>query len=259
MSHHDRLRQNAAEGTNAAYWLQIAGMSILGLAVLLSAARTWASGGWLPRGCGVLVFVVVEMFLLPVGALLMVEGWLLSRRVGRHSGSALLGLSNIWNPRSAHLVALATVLTIVLVLAAVRISFPILSRVLQWGRYGFGSPVALDGLSEVSRITTIQFPGRATLLDGEYLGGMSQHLIAKIRIDRADVDRFLEQPPFLGKGSPTRAWDPPQMAERGWDLDAIGSSISAQGTVDAAPEMCAVTISLDDPKAAVVYLYWQSQ
>lgn len=91
------------------------------------------------------------------------------------------------------------------------------------------------------------------------LGGMSQHLIAKIRIDRADVDRFLEQPPFLGKGSTTSAWEIPQMAERGWDLDAIGSSISAQGIVDAAPEMCAVTISLDDPKAAVVYLYWQSQ
>jgi hypothetical protein len=205
------------------------------------------------------MFAVVEMFLLPLGVLLSLEGWLLATRLRRHSDRILSGPAEARKRRGAYAVAAATVLTIALVLAAARIAFPILSRQLRWGQYGFGSPITLDRLSDVSDITTIQFPAGGTLLDGEYLGGWSQYLIAKIAMDRSDVPRFLEQAPFRGQRETAWRVEVPQMIQRGWDLEAIGSYVSAQGIVHAAPEMCKVTISLDDPDTAVVYLYWQSQ
>jgi hypothetical protein len=141
----------------------------------------------------------------------------------------------------------------------------LVSRTDAWRDLGVSRrPVALRSLSEVARKSSVRFPAGALLLDGEFQGGLSQYIVAKVSMPAAEVRQFAAQPIFSRKGNLSgtdRAFtnaDEPAMVDRGWNPDACKRFLSGRGTTIGAPEFVRVVIDLDDSKTAIVYLEWSS-
>jgi hypothetical protein len=134
-----------------------------------------------------------------------------------------------------------------------------------WRDLGLGQArVGLTGLEEVTRRSSISFPPGSVLLDGEFHGGLSQYIIAKVSMPLSEVKEFIAQPPFPrkeGVSSTERAFtraDEPAMVERGWDPDSCKRFLSGEGTPTSYPAFVRFVIDLDDPQTAIVYFEWSS-
>jgi len=221
---------------------------------MLVALRVLIAGTLLPKGlttCG--LFMIADLYLLPLGVLLVLMGWRL-RHSRRHSFLARLP--------AAVLAALVAAAVVPVSYFAVR---PPVGRLLEWGRYGIGPPVSLSRLEEVTAVTSLAFPPGSQLLEGEHQGGMNPYLWAKIALPRSEVRRFLAQSPFEGRTSSTQwgphVWDlygqPWELSGRQWYLESIVHFLAAWGQPgDNSMERVNVIVDLDDPGSATLYLVW---
>jgi hypothetical protein len=139
-----------------------------------------------------------------------------------------------------------------------------LKKIPGLARYGIGPPVTLTHIREVTQITGLHFPREAVLLDGEFLGGMSPYLIARIRIAHAEVARFLAQSPIHGRANNTGSYlqetNVPFMERRGWNPRRVRRFLAVDGLPMPQSYGTAgawILIDLDDPRAAILYLYYQ--
>ncbi len=233
----------------------------------LVVARVIASGRLIPAGRGVgidvLWFMLVELLLLPWGLLLIGAGWYGQARARRLRSMA--GRREIPALARVRLLLVAASLLGGVFVLDHHVVYPVLARELQWGRAGLGPPVDITSMEEVKRITSIWFPPGAVLLDGEFQGGLSPELIAKVSMPRATVTQFASQKALLwphqwrdgSERMVTRA-SMPHMARRGWDPDSVRSAINLGAITRAAPEGVNMLIDLDDSRTAIVYLDWSS-
>ena len=223
-------------------------VSITFVALRVSITRTLLPSDLIT--CG--LFMIAELYLLPLGVLLVLMGWRL-RHSRRHSFLVRLP--------AYVLAALVAVAVYAVSYFAVR---PPVGRLLEWGRYGAGPPVLLSRLEEVTAVTSLAFPPGSQLLDGEHLGGMNPYLFAKIALPRSEVQRFLAQSPFEGRVSDRDwgpfIWDLYSLCGRPWDMESIDHFLAAWGHPgDNSMEYVNVIVDLDDPDSATLYLVWYIQ
>jgi hypothetical protein len=143
---------------------------------------------------------------------------------------------------------------------------PSLPGWLGWGRYGLGPPLHPSSLHEVSKITSLQFPSTASLIDCEYLGGPGNYLIARIKLPRADLQQFLSQHAFGGKSKTLHGsqvsdyfYSVPgfqRMLKKGWRPYTSPNALSADGYVENWTTPVHVLICLDQGPEPIIYLHW---
>lgn len=135
-------------------------------------------------------------------------------------------------------------------------------RDLEW-QHGIGRPKDLRYLRDVSKTTGLQFPRGSLLIDGEYLGGLSPYLIAKIKLPPDGPRVFLRQDVFLGyEKTTTRGLDErrsPQVRRRGWILSRIQKCVVMNGILLPRNRGAVwVLIDFDEPRDPILYLYYQN-
>ena len=92
------------------------------------------------------------------------------------------------------------------------------------------NPISTPGLSEISQLTGLSFPSGARLLGSRFVGraGLLQ---AKIEIDRADWDGFLERSPLpiaapgLGRGALRNEVLGPGRSPAWWEPDSVSAHV----------------------------------
>jgi len=231
--------------------LQKIGVGVTCLGLLTVAFRVWFSGSLLPNDfmqCA--LFSIAELYLLPLGVLLVLMGWRL-----RHSR------------RHSFLVRLPAGLVVALLAAGgFAVSYfgvsPLVGRLLEWGRYGVGPPVQLSRIEEVSAVTSLAFPPGSRLLDGKHQGGMNPILVAKIALPRSEVDRFLAQSPFEGQASSQTkgayiSWGQGALLGYQGEIESIDHFLAASGQPgDNWMEYVNAIVDLDKPGSATLYVVW---
>ena len=125
-------------------------------------------------------------------------------------------------------------------------------------------PVVLSQISQVSQTVKLKFPPQAVLLEGEKGGGLSPYVIAKIRMPRASVTPFLAQTPLNGRFDNAALDDDTLalMTRKGWRPNAARHIVSVSGValtpLTNASDGVWLSIDLDEPQSAILYLYYQS-
>ncbi len=150
----------------------------------------------------------------------------------------------------------------VLVVCAGAVLLPKVPGALGWGRYGFGPPLKVKSLAEVTHWTELKFPADAQLVEGYWLGGQSPYQIAKVRMPHRRVKGFLAQHPINGEASSTEV---DSLMEGGLDVMRHDGMVvphprrfrSTSRNLDPGSlRVVAVLVDLDDPATAVVYTYY---
>jgi hypothetical protein len=131
-----------------------------------------------------------------------------------------------------------------------------------------GPPAGMTSLDQITEKSAMRFAENAVLVDGMLrVQGIIPHLIAQVQLPAEDVDEFLrEQRAPFSWSDVTRNADNgglrnlrvDLMRERGWPVDSARNIIAARANTAPGPtHICEVMIDLDDPKTAVLYIYWE--
>jgi len=236
-------------------------IKVLLLGALAVGVRVIATGAWRPQNTtAVLGFLLGEVFLLPMGGLLLIAAVAWGRWISRADDRGAR------RPERTGCVVAASIalLAMAIIWLAGRAIIPSVSRHWEWGRYGWSPGVELRDLGQVTYVTDLRFPAGAELVDGEWRGGAQPYLIARIEMPRESVDAFFAQPSFAGMQISTRypRWltdDFGPMRQRGWDTESARHVISSPAAQKRpVPDICRVLADTDDPERAVVYIQWFS-
>lgn len=129
-----------------------------------------------------------------------------------------------------------------------------------WFFYKMSTPQKLTSLSQITPIVPMRFPASSQVLDGETLFGPSTlYFIAKIKIPRSDLHRFLAQPLLNNELSSTECdlteTQYTELRKRGWRIDSIKKYLA--GSLSSQPNsMLLIKIDLDHPAYVIVYLFY---
>jgi len=235
-----------------------AGFAVLAAAVVAVAARLAATGSWLPRGVfGVFSFTIAELFLVPLGLLLLFAGWFIPwlRSRGVQARPKVAAKSRL--SRSGLAYGCATICAALAFTVAV---FPFVARRLEWGRLGvplLRFPV--DDLEDITEKTGIVIPPEAQLVEGWIVHpGPGAEVFVVIEMSRVALDEFLENQPTwewtvdsYGAGLHPPPYFPEELAGRSEVVYAHGGRSEKFG-----PSVGIVAADLSERNQAVVYLYW---
>jgi len=122
----------------------------------------------------------------------------------------------------------------------------------------------INNVKEITQITGIDFPNNAVILDSKTSDGFSPYLIAKIKMPRTEVNKFIEQPTLHGLLSRTQSYlhegKVIEMQQRGWKLGHIHHYLAADNIPLSKSYNTAgawIIIDLDNPHTVILYLYFQ--
>jgi hypothetical protein len=129
-----------------------------------------------------------------------------------------------------------------------------------WYFFKISTPQKLTSISQITPVVPMKFPQSAQALDGETVFGPSAlYFIAKIKMPRSDLHRFLAQPLINDDLSSTECeltekYDP-EIAKRGWKIDSIKKYLagSLYGGQNATLQ---IKIDLDHREYVIVYLFY---
>jgi hypothetical protein len=203
-------------------------------------------------------FVLLGLFLFPLGAFLL-------------AGAGVWRLWERKTGRRAHGLSAAAVIVLVASVAACVFTSQAFTLLYGEGlmtRAVLGPPAGMTSLDQITEKSAMRFPKSAVLVDGMLrVQGIIPHLIAEVRLPAEDVDEFLrEQRAPFSWSDITRNADTGSlrnlrvdlMRGRGWPVDSARHIIAARANTAPGPsEICEVMIDLDDPKTAVLYIYWE--
>jgi hypothetical protein len=120
-------------------------------------------------------------------------------------------------------------------------------------------PRRLTNILQITPVVPMKFPQSAQVLDGETVFGPSaQYFIAKIKMPRSDLHRFLAQPLINDDLSSTECElteSNSEIAEQGWKIDSIKKYLA--GSLYGGPNtQFQVKIDLDHREYVIVYLFY---
>jgi hypothetical protein len=227
------------------------------LAAVVAATRYVSSGSWLPRGTWAVVsFVVAELVLIPLSCLVLATSlvWqVLSTRAG--GGGTREGKGTAALPgRAAGVVVLVAVVSTILFARAI---FPVLSRKLEWGRYGFQPPVMLRSLSPITTKLQVRLPPQTRLIEGEFIAGPGEHLFALLEVPSGSLQSFLHRQSstwqLVRSADDLPVPMPPRVLRR---LAGKPGVVYAAVCVPGQTDFCQAAVDLGEKDRALVYLYW---
>jgi hypothetical protein len=240
------------------------------VSLLISGSRLFFTHSWEPNSIGsVISFFIAELFLAPFSVLLIIASllwYMLERR-----DIKWLPIKGIKGNAVNLLIILIISSSFIIVGLLNFFLFPVISRQLQLGRYGYWPPVEFANLNEITKASAMRFPQGAVFEDGEFMGGFHPYLIAKVQIPKREVDLYFKQQviPFswsqiVMNGVNNTAsffdkWELECMRRRGWDPQRSHSFITARAnTAPTGSNICDVFIDLDNQHDALIYIYWES-
>ena len=232
------------------------GITALLLYAAVTGVRCAASVSWLPRGTLGVVWFVAELLLIPLGIVLLAWG-LLWRLVERRGTSNATRCEQKRTPQREALAGVILVVALVSALLFARAVFPVLSRKLEWGRYGFQPPVPVRSLEPITDKLGLHLPEGTRVVKGEFMSGPHNHLFAVLEMPRAGAEGLLHQSPFR-EGIVSSADDLPLGLPPEFTRSVAGKShvVYAAASFPLPTDVCAMAVDLSDADRALVYLYW---
>lgn len=236
------------------------GIGVLVVGGVIVSVRLAMTGSWLPRGIGgVISFVIAELFLIPLGLLLLASAWFVRLRIdsaarSRSSGDAL---ATTRFPAAYGCAYACASLFLTLLLTFSLSSF--LSRRLEWGRIGVPVPVQISSIGEIPEKTGILIPQGARLLEGEIVWRPpGEDVFAVLEMSPSEVEEFLTGQPLWRWEVASGSWDlvislPPEV----WRTLAGRSPVTfARGWHPAREDWASAAIDRSQDDRCVVYLHW---
>jgi len=152
------------------------------------------------------------------------------------------------------LIAIAVICTFSLACAI----FPVLSRKLEWGRYGYQPPVTLRSLIPITDKLGLRLPPGTRVVTGEFIAGPSEHLLAVLEAPSAEAETvFVKGQRFkwdiVASADELGLRMPPDMLR---DLAGRSPVIYAQADEPRSTDLCAAVLDLSKGDRVVIYLYW---
>jgi hypothetical protein len=149
---------------------------------------------------------------------------------------------------------------VLLALAFASALVPVLSRRLEWGRYGCPPPVQLRDLSPLEHKLRLRFPPGTRVVRGEFISGPGEHAFAVLTMPQTSVQRFLHDQHTTAepvRGDELDYWPsnlPPAIAMHlKGRSDLLLASLPRVGQTD----LGEMALDLSDEQQARVYLYWE--
>lgn len=230
------------------------GTGVVLLCMGMEALRVVVTGTWLPRDpLSIVGFVVDVLFLAPLGLLYLSTARFWPQRQERPIEDTADA------KRTSGVPILVGWVAILIAFAWAWVGSTVVSRHLEWGRYGFGPPGTLRGLDEITDETGIVFPEGARLIDGEIVEkGPDEHVLAVLAMADDDVRWFLASQPkwmFWEWHEDLEGMYPvlpesirARLSSGKWTLHAGGNS---QGL-----DSCSIAVDMSHGEQRLVYVYW---
>ena len=124
-----------------------------------------------------------------------------------------------------------------------------------------GQPVQIVSLHGLENRLELIFPPGTELVEARYVGFLPLELLAKVRMPRREVVRWLHQPPF--QREPSRddrgaEWFRNFLGMADWHPEAVRKFLfqSYSNRPDKMLVAAEILVDLDDPQVAVVYVHW---
>jgi hypothetical protein len=230
------------------------GTGVFLLCMGMEALRVVVTGTWLPRDAlSIVGFVVDVLFLAPLGLLYLSTARFWPQRQERpieHTADA---------KRTSGVPILVGWVAILIAFAWAWVGSTVVSRHLEWGRYGFGPPGTPRGLDEITDETGIVFPEGARLIDGEIVeSGPDEHVLAVLQMTEPGLKWFLGNQPDWSfeewSDSPEGMY--PILPQSVRARLSVGTWVLYAGGNRGGLDSCSIAVDMSRGEQRLVYVYW---